>query len=719
MSTVFLASFTCAQEPDSSSVGKVGPAVACYPRDGTPPMAGASGGGGRQAPAHNGGTAVGGMAMANSPAAGGMINFAATGMPPAAAQAGHGMAGSPPAVAHHGSMASPLGSPNAGGGELWAIPSMPGMAAASMQPLAAAMGMPGVLGMHGAAGMVPGMGMPGPMYSGMPAYGMNPNIHHRRMQQHQFQMAQAQAQAHAQAQAQAQAQQAQAQAHAQAQAQAQAQAARDAENAQAAVAAAAQAAAQATAAEAGEAEPDGAQSNSAKADASGKARPGPSTVRSGLANSAWSKGAPKAWSQVAAGGIKPAATAASVTAASSAAAHKNAATAGARVQAASSLVPGVEVRALIPRLRELIHSAKLHTQYLSVTRKVWSGMINTDNFCYAHSMLQALMGMPMFYDLVHQLYPAYDIVEWESTPIIYMLLSLDADMLCKESSTTVAVSTARQRKAKSRGRRRGRGGVPGSAPASDGSSAGAEGAAGATARVGEAASSTAVQFEVAEAFNPEYVRDAVSLFVAKYAGDMAGSTVTHQHDAQEWLTFVLHSLHEEFLLAGGLADTSDDGDGWSEVSKGGRAAEVSRTASRDITLISQLFAGTTKSTRSGGGQASLVTLQPFWTVQLYVADHDSVRDCLASFAGSELIEGYVDKRTGRETRVTNDTSFHTLPPILIFSLKRFTYNKAGGPIKIVRPIKFEHELTIPKNLCSESLKSSLISREATTSPTSG
>jgi hypothetical protein len=45
--------------------------------------------------------------------------------------------------------------------------------------------------------------------------------------------------------------------------------------------------------------------------------------------------------------------------------------------------------------------------------------------------------------------------------------------------------------------------------------------------------------------------------------------------------------------------------------------------------------------------------------------------------------------------------------VLILHLKRFTFDPARGPLKVVKPVDYAPSLTIPANLLSSSLKATL------------
>lgn len=179
-----------------------------------------------------------------------------------------------------------------------------------------------------------------------------------------------------------------------------------------------------------------------------------------------------------------------------------------------------------------------------------------------------------------------------------------------------------------------------------------------------------------------------------------------QEDAQEFLTFILDVMHEEFAThkeflnwefsesTMKLMQIDDEAqeDGWLEVGKGRKVSDT-RTMRTTETPISFLFSGQFRSRVKRSGSKDSITFEPFNCLQLEVHHRHiySIEDSLAYLSRSEMIQ----------PGLTKFLTINKLPMILIIQLKRFVYNKEASRIeKVMKYIEYPERLVIGKNVCS-------------------
>lgn len=209
-------------------------------------------------------------------------------------------------------------------------------------------------------------------------------------------------------------------------------------------------------------------------------------------------------------------------------------------------------------------------------------------------------------------------------------------------------------------------------------------------------------------------------------GGGGGSFLGHsQEDAQEFLTFILDSLHEEFIKLGFTISSSncEEGEGegecsWEDgyasrpylgldslstssmpscdgdwmVSKGRNSSGSSieqRTLTAIQSPISQLFFGEIKSIVKRKGKRDSWTVEPFHCLSLPIRDFNtgkmlpSLEASLVLFQGKESISLNFQK----EIKITK------LPPLLLIHLKRMVFEN-GTIRKIIDPISIPESLEL-------------------------
>lgn len=185
-----------------------------------------------------------------------------------------------------------------------------------------------------------------------------------------------------------------------------------------------------------------------------------------------------------------------------------------------------------------------------------------------------------------------------------------------------------------------------------------------------------------------------------------------QEDAEEFLSFVLNKLHDEFLsamklrhkpvengLAKEISETEDftDNNNWEQVMPKNKSV-ITRHATVDQSPIMDLFGGVIRSAVHKSGEKASATLQPFFTLQLDIQPDgvNSVRDALEHLVSREVLTDVTSGKTNQQVEATRRTTFEHLPPILILHLKAFVYQKNGGSVKVCKNVEFDCTLEISK-----------------------
>ncbi|KAL4592195.1 hypothetical protein LXL04_005182 [Taraxacum kok-saghyz] len=189
-----------------------------------------------------------------------------------------------------------------------------------------------------------------------------------------------------------------------------------------------------------------------------------------------------------------------------------------------------------------------------------------------------------------------------------------------------------------------------------------------------------------------------------------------QEDAQEFLSFVMHQMHDELLKFEGDGSNSvinggkvsivssvsdeDDDDSWETVGPKNKTA-ITRTQSFIPSKLSQIFGGQLRSVVKARGNKASATIQPFLLLHLNICPDPvhTIEDALHLFSAPETLEGYRASSAGKAELVSASKSVKILqlPDIIILHLMRFSYGSQGST-KLLKPIHFPLNLLLSHNL---------------------
>ncbi|KAL1552976.1 Ubiquitin carboxyl-terminal hydrolase 24 [Salvia divinorum] len=191
-----------------------------------------------------------------------------------------------------------------------------------------------------------------------------------------------------------------------------------------------------------------------------------------------------------------------------------------------------------------------------------------------------------------------------------------------------------------------------------------------------------------------------------------------QEDAQEFLSFVMHQMHDELLKLDGQVlngngktaslvswtDDESEDDSWETVGSRNKTT-ITRTQSFLPSKLSSIFGGQLKSVVKAKGNKPSATIQPFILLHLNICPESicTIDDALKLFSEPETLEGYRISAAGKAGVVTASKSVKILElsEIMVLHLMRFSYGSQGST-KLHKTVRFPLELLVGHELLASS-----------------
>ncbi|KAL0418477.1 UNVERIFIED_CONTAM: Ubiquitin carboxyl-terminal hydrolase 24 [Sesamum radiatum] len=289
------------------------------------------------------------------------------------------------------------------------------------------------------------------------------------------------------------------------------------------------------------------------------------------------------------------------------------------------------------------------------------GLVNLGNLCFLNATLQALLSCSPFFELLHEL-KNRDIPE-----IGYPTLRAFVEFISDFDILTDSVGKRNEK----------------------------------------------TVLETGKPFRPVMFDSILKSFTPDISDNLSGRP--RQEDAQEFLSFIMHQMHDELLkldgqfsngngktasLVSSTDDESEDDDNWETVGPKNKTA-ITRTQSFVPSKLSAIFGGQLRSVVKARGNKASATIQPFLLLHLNICPEPvcTIEDALRLFSAPETLEGYRTSAAGKAEVVTASKSVKILElsEIMVLHLMRFSYGSEGST-KLHKTVHFPLELVVGREL---------------------
>ncbi|KAK4188022.1 hypothetical protein QBC35DRAFT_212838 [Podospora australis] len=319
------------------------------------------------------------------------------------------------------------------------------------------------------------------------------------------------------------------------------------------------------------------------------------------------------------------------------------------------------------------------------------GLINTGNMCYMNSVLQVLIFCVPFYDFLDQVGKKAAHSFKSETPLIDAMIMFMREFKVIDSATSADLLRRRLKPEELE--------------------------------------------QYGDSFTPEFVYEAI-----RKLPRFASMTRGHQQDAQEFLGFLLESLHDECAhvmralnpsaastapnsslpspTSSKHGDAQEDADDWLEVGRHRQRPAVTRSSGHShASPINKIFGGQLRSELRLPGQTS-VTLEPYQPLQLDIGAPEvrDIIDALKALTRPEVIQGDFNSR--KNVKATKQIFIESVPPVLILHLKRFQFDAEGfgGTVKIWKKVGYPLEFEFPQEVLSRTKRANGVSADGSGAP---